>query len=258
MSSSWTEGCVGLELSLKHGVIFPRWNLRRSARSPAASAPDVPAAAARNDSRVRAKQSSRTAMYSSFFDPNRRKRYGCEMPALRAIVSVDAPWRPRSANSTFAAARTAMRRSSAVCLVVVVCAIACKLALTHIEVKTFATRSRPPPRSSSSRTGGTTHERMRVGAGSRPERDTARGGAGPRPDLRLDAGARSARGFVAAIQLTTYARQPWRSPSAADGVSTMCSRWSGTSRRRSRVPTGAPSSLASCGMPIAQRRSGSR
>ena len=31
------------------------------------------------------------ALNSSFFVPNRRKRYGCEMPARRAMSSVDVP-----------------------------------------------------------------------------------------------------------------------------------------------------------------------
>ena len=53
-------------------------------------------------------------MKSSFFVPKSRKTYGCEMPALRAIVSVEAPWSPRAANSTSAASSTASRRSSAV------------------------------------------------------------------------------------------------------------------------------------------------
>ena len=33
-------------------------------------------------------------MKSSFFVPKRRKRYGCEIPARSAIVSVDVPWSP--------------------------------------------------------------------------------------------------------------------------------------------------------------------
>ena len=37
--------------------------------------------------------------YSSFFVPKRRKRYGCEIPAARAMSSVEAPWRPFAANS---------------------------------------------------------------------------------------------------------------------------------------------------------------
>ena len=84
-----------------------------------ASSPDFPAAASRNVSSVLARQASLTARKSSFFERKRRKRYGCEMPAARAIVSVEAPWSPCRANSCRAASSTAMRRSSAVCLVAV-------------------------------------------------------------------------------------------------------------------------------------------
>ena len=45
-------------------------------------------------------QCSTDETYNSFFVRKSRKRYGWEMPALRAMLSVDAPWRPRSANST--------------------------------------------------------------------------------------------------------------------------------------------------------------
>ena len=38
-------------------------------------------------------------MKSSFFVPNSRNRYGCEIPARSAIVSVDVPWKPVEANS---------------------------------------------------------------------------------------------------------------------------------------------------------------
>ena len=37
-------------------------------------------------------QDRAAAMNRSFLVPNRRNRYGCEMPASRAIVSVEAPW----------------------------------------------------------------------------------------------------------------------------------------------------------------------
>src|SRR5918911_1876777 len=55
------------------------------------------------------------------------------MPARLAISSVDAPWRPRAANSICAASRTASRRSAALCLVAV--AMARRLVLTHYLVK---------------------------------------------------------------------------------------------------------------------------
>ena len=64
-------------------------------------------------------------MNSSFFEPKSRKRYGCEMPARRAIASVDAPWMTAKRELDVSPPRaTATRRSSAVCLVVVVCAMA--------------------------------------------------------------------------------------------------------------------------------------
>ena len=56
------------------------------------------------------------ATKSRFFVPKSRKRYGCEMPAASAISSVDVPCRPPRANASNAAASTASRRSSAVCL----------------------------------------------------------------------------------------------------------------------------------------------
>src|ERR1700675_4437923 len=71
-----------------------------------------------------------TAGKRSFFVPKSRKTYGCEMPALAAIASVEAPSRPRAANSSSAASSTASRRSSAD-LRWVMTAIACKLLLTY-------------------------------------------------------------------------------------------------------------------------------
>src|SRR5712691_2822463 len=59
------------------------------------------------------------------------------MPAFAAIASVDAPSRPRCANSSIAASRTASRRSSAV-LRSVVTITACKLLLTYDAVKGHA------------------------------------------------------------------------------------------------------------------------
>src|SRR2546423_2796722 len=58
------------------------------------------------------------------------------MPARRAISSVDAPCRPRAANSICAASSTSARRSSALCLVVL--AIANRLVATHYLVKHLA------------------------------------------------------------------------------------------------------------------------
>src|SRR5262245_10694135 len=57
---------------------------------------------------------STVAMYSAFFVPKSRKRYGCEIPAAAAISSVEVPWRPRFAKAVIAATSTASRRSSAV------------------------------------------------------------------------------------------------------------------------------------------------
>jgi hypothetical protein len=52
-------------------------------------------------------------MNSCFFVPKSRKTYGCEMPALAAMSSVDAPSSPCSANSRYAASSTDSRRSAA-------------------------------------------------------------------------------------------------------------------------------------------------
>src|SRR2546422_10053528 len=77
-----------------------------------------------------------TALKSSFFVPKSRKTYGCEIPARFATSSVEAPWRPRAANSSSAASRTASRRSSAV-LRSVAATMAGKLAITHYYVKSL-------------------------------------------------------------------------------------------------------------------------
>src|SRR5262249_37577165 len=73
-------------------------------------------------------------MNNSFFVRKRRKRYGCEMPAMRAMSSVEAPARPCAANASIAASRTCSRRSSADFLSVVT-AMRSKLSLTHNLVK---------------------------------------------------------------------------------------------------------------------------
>src|SRR6266566_10084972 len=78
-----------------------------------AASPRLPSAARWNVSSVSRKQRDTEALYRSFFDPNRRKMYGWEMPARLAISSVEAAWSPRSANSTTAASRISSRRSSA-------------------------------------------------------------------------------------------------------------------------------------------------
>ena len=110
---------------------------RRPGPSPSAPPRRVlPSAACSNVSRVSAKQRSTEAMKSSFFVRKRRKRYGCEMPARRAISSVDAPESPCSANTSRAASRTSSRRSSAVFRVVVARFTGSKLSLTHKGVKT--------------------------------------------------------------------------------------------------------------------------
>ena len=75
-------------------------------------------------------------MNSSFFVRKSRNRYGCEMPARRAISSVDAPESPCSAKTSRAATRTSSRRSSALLRVVVARFTASKLSLTHKRVKT--------------------------------------------------------------------------------------------------------------------------
>src|SRR5689334_7215771 len=74
-------------------------------------------------------------MNSSRFVPKRRKRYGCEMLALRAISSVDAPAKPCSAKTSSAASRTCSRRSSLDFRSVAVAIVRCKLSLTYNAVK---------------------------------------------------------------------------------------------------------------------------
>src|SRR5579864_6555217 len=96
-----------------------------------ASSPRLPSAARWNSSSVSRKQRLTVALKSSFFVPKRRKRYGWEMPARRAMSSVDVPSSPRSANSTRAASRTSSFRSAAESLT----AMCCMLVMTHKFVK---------------------------------------------------------------------------------------------------------------------------
>src|SRR5919204_2557571 len=98
-----------------------------------ASSPRLPSAARWKVSSVSRRQRATVALKSSFFVPKSRKTYGCEMPARFAISSVDAPWRPRAANSICAASSTDSRRSSALCLVAV--AMVRRLVATHYLVK---------------------------------------------------------------------------------------------------------------------------
>ena len=84
-----------------------------------ASSPRFPSAARMNVSSVSRKHRRTLAMKSSFLVPKSRKRYGCEIPARSAIVSVEVPWYPVDANSSRAASRIASRRSSAVMRVAV-------------------------------------------------------------------------------------------------------------------------------------------
>jgi hypothetical protein len=72
---------------------------------------------------------------SSFFVPKRRKRYGWEMPARRAMSSVDVPAKPFSANCAIAASRISSRRTSALFRSVVCVATGRKLSLTYNAVK---------------------------------------------------------------------------------------------------------------------------
>src|SRR2546427_440849 len=78
-----------------------------------ASSPRLPSAARWNISSVSRRQRATLALKSSFFVPKSRKRYGCEMPARRAMSSVEVPAQPRSANSVWAAAGMAARGSAA-------------------------------------------------------------------------------------------------------------------------------------------------
>src|SRR6059058_1272472 len=99
-----------------------------------APGPRLPSAARWKSSRVSRKHRAITALNRSFLVPKSRKTYGWEIPAAAAIASVDAPSRPRSANSSSAASRTASRRSSAVFRWVEI-ATAAKLVLTYFLVK---------------------------------------------------------------------------------------------------------------------------
>src|SRR2546423_11650838 len=99
-----------------------------------ASSPRLPSAARWNVSSVSRIQRATVALKSSFFVPKSRKTYGWEMPAAFAMVSVEAPWRPRAANSAWAASRPASRRSPAFCLVIVAI-VAPMLVTTHYLVK---------------------------------------------------------------------------------------------------------------------------
>src|SRR5207253_3798146 len=99
-----------------------------------ASSPRLPSAARWNISSVSRRQRATLALKSSFFVPKSRKRYGCEMPALRAMSSVEVPAQPRSANSISAASRIASRRSAADRRVLVEL-ITLRLVMTHKLVK---------------------------------------------------------------------------------------------------------------------------
>src|SRR5690348_5098527 len=68
------------------------------------------------------------------------------MPARRAMSSVEAPSKPRSANSIMAASSTSSRLAAAVDLVVVVL-IAAMLVMTHKSVKPAGTEIRVSPMS---------------------------------------------------------------------------------------------------------------
>ena len=104
---------VRLELSLEHRSIALQAMPHRRRRSRGGRLRRTSGGGPSERIQRTARHASFTAMKSSFFEPNRRKRYGCEIPARRAIASVDAPCSPRSANSTFAASRTATRRVAA-------------------------------------------------------------------------------------------------------------------------------------------------
>ena len=174
------------------------------------------------------------------------------MPARRAIASVEAPCSPRSANSTFAASRTATRRSPAVCLGVVVAMVE--------EVSTHSQRGqdlRDPldlaPRSSSSRTGARARARRRGRRrGTRPVRGTARGGGAPRcrsaPRFPRR-GAQRARRRAGRAGRRRPASRGGR-PRPHDGVSTWCSSRSAYQPATRSRAASSSSSRASCGMPI--------
>ena len=89
-------------------------HMRRRSSGSRACRVSPPRPRRRNRSRVSSKQRRIAARNSSFLVPYSRNRYGCEMPTLRAMVSVDVPWRPVSANASMAACTIASRRSTAV------------------------------------------------------------------------------------------------------------------------------------------------
>jgi hypothetical protein len=80
------------------------------------------------------------AQNRSFLVPKSRKIYGCEMPALVAMASVDVPAYPDRANSTMAARKMDARRTSALCRIGTMPPM---LVSTHKRVKGRETLSSP-------------------------------------------------------------------------------------------------------------------
>src|SRR5436190_11842082 len=125
-----------------YACICPRSRIRSGSSSSmyaapiasSASGPRLPSAARWKSSRLSRKHRAITALKSSFLVPKSRKTYGCEIPAAAAIASVEAPSRPRRANSSSAASRTVSRRSSAVFRWVETVTPA-KLVITYLIVK---------------------------------------------------------------------------------------------------------------------------
>ena len=92
------------------------------------------------------------ATKSSFLVPNRRNRYGWEMPARVAMASVDVPAYPARANSVMAAASTAVRRSEAVIRVeTIIVYCECSLTICQAPAAPAPAGDRPWPGSDGGR-----------------------------------------------------------------------------------------------------------
>ena len=200
--------------------------------------------------------------------PKRRKRYGCEMPAAAGDRRRS---RRRGARAAANSTRRRLEHGDAAlvgglaCVVVVVsihrsdCQVSTHSQTTRQDAS--ATRSTS---SSVSRRRERQRERAREGAVGAGERRPGRGRREAvervRPDLRLDPlGPQRSERLVAAVELDDV-----RLPAVAVALGGGRRERRGaraapcTSRRRARAPASSSSRRASCGIPIAQRRSGSR
>ena len=148
------------------------------------------------------------------------------------MSSVDAPWSPFRANSLVAASSTATRRSSAVWRGASPSLVSIHSQEPSVKCASGEWRAGPRqpgrtrPRSSSSRTVARAPARTpgrRPGTHLGPGRPPGDAGRTCRSAPRSRRARSACRASSRRSSWTTYACQPWRSPSAADGVSTRCS-----------------------------------